>query len=90
MVKSIECTSCGNKYFSDEDKCPYCGSIIPEKQVTPPIRQDNNIVPTYQQHDQQGYRQPSNESNISCFILVLLIIVFWPAAIVYVIIKSAK
>jgi predicted ATP-dependent serine protease len=89
MGKAVECESCGNVYDATVDKCPYCGSINVDKEQ--PKIEPANIVPAPQKSSFEDIPTPkeiSEKSEISCLIVVILLIVFWPAAIVYIIVKS--
>jgi uncharacterized OB-fold protein len=84
MKKSCECQACGNIIYFTDEKCPYCGSANNQKYYQQP-----KTVFTYQTREQQVKgRDPFKEINWVIFIVLL--IVFWPAAIVYLIVKSQR
>lgn len=89
MANTYECPSCGNLCQSEEAKCPYCGTPTPnggkDRKVftinTPPIPGIKF---------EQDYSRPESEkkhADINVCLLIFLVIIFWPAAIVYVIVK---
>jgi len=55
MAKSVECKACGNIFSSDEPKCPYCGAVNLDIEVTQPnstYQQAQQSKPAYQQAQQ--------------------------------------
>ena len=70
----MTCNSCGGQITANDKECKFCGAA-----------NSNYVMPI---SSNQGNTYPQNNSNaskkkMSVGILVLLVIVFWPAAIVY-------
>ena len=90
MANSIECKSCGNIFHTDQNRCPYCGT--PNLNATNQ-KSSNNEGPRPRPaqfntfNDTPRYNFTTSKSNINVCLLIFLVVVFWPAAIVYVIIK---
>ncbi|HEY8395377.1 MAG TPA: hypothetical protein VIK96_01210 [Bacilli bacterium] len=76
MNKSCECRSCGNIIYVTDKKCPYCGS------TNQPAPSNINYV-TYQ-------AQNKKEEEINWVIFIILMIVFWPAGLIYLLIKETS
>lgn len=97
MAQSIECQSCGNIYFDDSDKCPYCGSVNQKYQSDKQTsNKTNSLKTTYDQmisqngqsnYDSNNQTSDKNDSNINVCLLIVLLVVFWPAGLVYLIVK---
>lgn len=91
MANAYECISCGNICQPEDVKCPYCGT------PTPNANKDRktitiNTPPLPSINIQHNYSKPSskNNSEINVCLLIFLVIIFWPAAIIYVIVKMSK
>jgi predicted nucleic acid-binding Zn ribbon protein len=72
----MECKSCGATITKHDENCKFCGASNENyEQMSVNTRQSSNV---------------STESQMSIGILILLVIVFWPAAIVYYLVKKKK
>jgi uncharacterized Zn finger protein (UPF0148 family) len=80
-----QCKSCGNPLNSKQTHCQYCGSSNPIYK-SDAFKQEAHK--TYEQVKQAV--STTNDDGINVCLLIVLIIVFWPAAIVYAIIKMKK
>ncbi len=100
MANSTECKSCGFQLNSRQSKCPYCGSANPnvdnsanrQQQTTSGANSFGYQQAPYPQQNpyQQQYRRaPKTQKKFSVGIFVLLLIFFWPAAIVYAVINAS-
>ena len=73
MNRSVECKSCGNIIYLNDEKCPYCGTVNARRPVQP--QPASRVV--YQQLPPQPYQQrylrkgPFNKwvALILCFFL---------------------
>lgn len=80
QINEIQCQSCGQMYFDDNNFCPFCG-----------VENKNKKRTNY--NTQTGNQEGSNNQNkISddTIILIILLIVFWPAALIYYLVKMKK
>jgi len=90
MGAPVECKSCGNLLHNNEPKCPYCGTIIPvQKSIGGKIEDvlgfSNTPRSTY---TSEPMGESTSGNGINWVLMIILIIVFWPAAIIYALIKS--
>lgn len=91
MGAPIECKSCGNLLHNNENRCPYCGTIVPG-QKSLGGRLDDVLGFKSPSEPSSETRRPAadSESGINWVVMIILIIVFWPAAIIYALVKSNK
>lgn len=75
MNSSYECTNCGNIVSVLDDKCPYCGSFRAYKSQSSTFNKKPNTF---------------NYDNINWVLFIILLIIFPPAGIIYLIIKYAE
>lgn len=97
MAQSIECQSCGNIYYDDSEKCPYCGSVNQRFNSSKQSNDTtNSLKSTYDKivgQDSSSNNHFNNQartetsSKINVCLLIVLLIVFWPAGLVYLIVK---
>ncbi|HBT60093.1 MAG TPA: hypothetical protein DEA45_04640 [Acholeplasmataceae bacterium] len=98
MIQSVECKSCGNVYYDDSEKCPYCGSVNPLHKKSGATSQpaSNPLKTTYQDIVSQNATNNNNtrsegnkggQSDINVCLLIALLVIFWPAGLVYLIVK---
>ena len=89
-----ECPNCGSILDLKEPTCPYCGAPNPyyegsapskKPKYEPPAPRPQTTVP--QQNPQAPVKQPV---SFSVAVFIILLIFFWPAAIIYIIVKSIK
>lgn len=84
-----QCKSCGNPLNTRQTHCQYCGSSNPNYKSDTFKQEAHKTYEQVKQTVSQTVNQ-TNDDGINVCILILLIIVFWPAAIVYAIIKMKK
>ncbi len=88
-VVSLNCAGCGHKISKKTTlanleglNCSYCGAPIQTEELTN-IR--NNII------EENSISQAANkEGNFSVAIFILLLLFFWPAAIIYLAVKKGS
>jgi uncharacterized membrane protein YvbJ len=90
MGAPVECKSCGNLLHNNEYKCPYCGTIVPgQKSIGSKIEDVLGFSnQTRSSHSSESQNESSSENGINWVLMIILIIVFWPAAIIYALMKS--
>lgn len=88
-MNNSNCSSCGYKFKATDEVCPYCGSSNPsfKKKAEIPFF---NTQPRSESTYQSNYSTESNDEGINVCILIILLFVFWPAAVIYAIVKSSK
>ena len=93
MSNKLECPNCGYILNSSEKACKYCGSLnssfvkVEDKTVNL-NRVVNSINSNFNNNHSNQSSQTTKKNNFSCLIFGLLLIFFWPAAIVYLIVKA--
>ncbi|MDY0316729.1 MAG: hypothetical protein WC185_01930 [Acholeplasmataceae bacterium] len=76
-----QCPNCGYQMGQHESNCKYCGTNNPSfKKETKP-----NYNFTF-----PSSNEAQSNNNFSWGIFILLLIVFWPVAIIYLIINNVK
>jgi len=75
MNASYECRNCRNIVSVQDDKCPYCGSYRSYSSSTNTSSKNTNVF---------------GDGDINWVLFIVLLIVFAPAAIVYLIIKYTE
>jgi hypothetical protein len=94
MARNNECPSCGNIYDQNLKRCLYCGSSNPnygeqkkyEKNFFDEIKDTFNS--SFNSNTDSERKRP--EDGINYVVLIVLVIVFWPAAIIYALVKMQK
>jgi predicted amidophosphoribosyltransferase len=81
--KTHECANCGADLLNSQKTCKYCGSPNPNY-VAPIIPSFTNTSSDY--HSESACKV----SKTNWVVFVILLIVFWPAAIIYAIATSAS
>jgi len=91
----MNCNSCGGSLTSSEQTCKYCGA--PNPSYVAPTAQRRRIfarggyrsttAPSYTPPRTESRSTPAAKKSVNWFMFVLLLIFFWPAAIVYLIIR---
>lgn len=86
-MQTKECPNCGNAMLENEKECKYCGQPNPIYRAPSPVKsfieqQTKSFTETH-----HNYNEPE-EKDFSMGIFILLLIFFWPAALVYVFIKK--
>jgi len=84
MTQINECQNCGAELAQTDKRCPYCGTANPNYSVPTPI------VSTYGPASSTSGSTVASQSSFSVGLFIVLLIFFWPAAIVYAIVKSVK
>lgn len=91
-----ECKSCGYNLLENEIKCPYCGSSNPNfnqtKQKTNDfIKKVEDVFPSNNSWQNNNTNQTeTDKKEINVCLLIFLVVVFWPAAVIYAIVKMSK
>lgn len=84
MAETHECPNCGATISVDEPTCKYCGGQNPSyvkpvfSSFAPPI--PGNASST----------DHAKSSRVNWVLFVILLIICWPAAIIYLIVMSSK
>jgi len=79
--KTHECANCGADLLNSQKTCKYCGSPNPNY-VAP-------ILPTFTSGSTDYHTgATATTSKVNWVVFVILLIVFWPAAIIYAIVTS--
>ena len=94
MSSKLECPNCGYDLNSSEKVCKYCGSLnsnfvpVPSK----PSFNLNNYINSNNNSNSSSSNTTttSSKSNFSCLLFGILLIFFWPAAIVYAVLVGLK
>ena len=94
MSSKLECPNCGYDLNSSEKVCKYCGSLnsnfvpVPSK----PSFNLNNYINSNNNSNSSSSNSTttSSKSNFSCLLFGILLIFFWPAAIVYAVLVGLK
>lgn len=92
MSNKIECPNCGYVLNNSEKKCKYCGSLNQNfVAVNSPAVAQRQIIQYNNQNNipQNRNTVPQKKNNFSILIFVILLIFFWPAALIYVLLKAA-
>lgn len=87
---SKECPNCGYSFSASDAKCPYCGTANPD--YVAPAKPVSTITPSQAKDyfsDPMSKPAPSKKKEPNWIIFIILLIIFWPAAIVYLLVKIA-
>lgn len=96
MTRSCECQSCGNIISVKDEKCPYCGTLNTRKFTNTNTNansssntssNDNSFV------DKMNFISDKDKQQlkkVNWVVFIILLIVFWPAAIVYLFVKLSS
>ncbi|MCU0105544.1 hypothetical protein N7603_07715 [Acholeplasma vituli] len=87
-IKQIKCSECQNTYYDDQDTCPFCGhktrvSTFDTETKTETLESNPN-------NSQSEAKKNNQLSEQDIIILVVLAIVFWPAALIFLLVKLKK
>ena len=84
MSKTSECVNCGATLSTSDKECKYCGSKNPDYSRT------EGFISSFGNgnFNEQNKQTPAVRFNVGIF--VLLFIIFWPAAIIYLIVSIRK
>ena len=81
MNDQLICKKCGAQLSSKDKTCPFCGSVNPNY-----IGTDSSPFSSATIIDEQKSKKTSSfKANYSWVIFWLLVIFFWPAAVIYII-----
>lgn len=87
----MNCSSCGGGLTTNEKTCKYCGAVNPGY-VAPSAQSGGytSTAPRYTPPRTESYNSsaPVPKKSVNWFAFFVLLIVFWPAAIAYLIIRS--
>jgi len=83
-MKRCECPNCGYTMTSNDKFCPYCGTANVEY-IDP-----NKIDLVNKSFSENKEAFDRNKKDFSIGIFVLLLFIFWPAAIIYAIAYGTK
>lgn len=86
-IKQIKCSACQNEYYDDQDTCPFCGHRPITKNTE--SKQEDDFF-SEQKSTNSETPNKSNFTDQDIIILIVLAIFFWPAAIIYLIVKLKK
>ncbi len=93
MSSKLECPNCGYDLNSSERVCKYCGSLnpnfvpVPSK---PSFNLNNYINSNNNSNSSSSNTSTSSKSNFSCLLFGILLIFFWPGAIIYAVLVGLK
>lgn len=84
-----ECPNCGYQFSSRDAKCPYCGSANPNySSIFNTSKNDSSS------NTNSAYKSTvdniKKELKFSWVLFIVLLIVCWPVAIIYLVIASIK
>lgn len=86
-VISLQCSGCGNNInkkisltILEELHCPYCAAAIPVGELS---KLRSKIV-----QENKPWIMPASNSGMSIPIFIILLILFWPGAIIYFVVKK--
>lgn len=83
MKKDLNtCPNCGAVFTTSLDRCKYCNTPNPNYVETG--NKNKNIQTT----SNKSYAEQKKEKKFNVLVFILLLICFWPAAIVYAIVAS--
>lgn len=83
-----ECANCGADMLNSEKVCKYCGS--PNPNYVAPILHEV-VSPFLNTSSSTGTSAPKTApAKVNWLVFVILLIFFWPAAIIYLVFVSAK
>ena len=88
-IKQVKCNNCGKTYYNDDRYCPFCGTKSAFFNETSSEQNNNQQYNNYQNNNYQNNRT-DNKISEDMIILIILLIVFWPAALIYYLVKMKK
>lgn len=86
MAANNECMNCGYSMATSEKECKYCGGANPNFVSVPAVKkpvQSSNQLPA-----QTNNQVSTSKKETNLIIFIVLLVIFWPAAIVYAIINK--
>lgn len=75
--ETFECPNCGAKVSISNKTCEYCGTINPK------YKEDRNNILSFNDSNGNKTVVSTKKRNYNLGIFILLLIVFWPAALIY-------
>lgn len=93
MANPLECRSCGYVCHSEDLKCPYCGTptnLGLNSKKTFQINRPTNTNYSNNNNFGNNTNNSIKDHDINVCLLVFLVIAFWPAAVIYVIVKLTQ
>ena len=100
MSNIKECPSCGNVNETGTRRCVYCGTantnfVQEQNSVRGFIDEIKHVVNPNGSKDKDrdninDGKPEANNTEFNIAIFIILLIVFWPLAIIYLVIKKAK
>ncbi len=88
-----ECPNCGYDWSKNEKYCKYCGTsnptfVEPKKAPTFNFLQPNNTNDSNEEKSNDGNNVSQTKFSVVAFIILLIF--FWPAAIIYLLLTMKK
>ena len=83
-----ECPNCGYQFSSRDAKCPYCGTANPNYSSIFNSSKNDSSSDT-----NSAYKSTitnNKDTKFSLLLFIVLLIVFWPLAIIYLVITAVK
>ena len=77
-----KCPGCGADLTNDQKECPYCGAKNPNYVAPKPV-----VQPTFT-YSSGPKPAPVAGSSINWLVFIILLLIFWPAAIIYLVLKK--
>ena len=84
MAERFECPGCGYSLGPNEKECKYCGTKNPNYKE-PALKILQQTPPAQVQQ-----APATNQKSFSVVAFILLLIFFWPGAIIYAVVKLAS
>lgn len=78
-----QCLNCGYQMGDQESNCKYCGTSNPSYKKETKSNYSFNFTPPTS-------NSTTSKNNFSWLLFIILLIVFWPLAIVYLVISNTK
>ncbi|MFA6800530.1 MAG: hypothetical protein WCR19_00320 [Acholeplasmataceae bacterium] len=83
---ALQCKSCGYSLSDKQKECPYCGTK--NDSYKEPEEKKYQYQNNQYQNTTTSTSSDKKDDGVDVCVLIVLIIVFWPAAIIYAIVKS--
>lgn len=87
MTEKYECPGCGNSLSSNDKECKYCGRKNPNYKSM-----DTNAFKDRVSSDFNSFtntvKTSVDEKKFNVVIFILLLILFWPAALIYALVYN--
>lgn len=90
-MENDKCKNCGASIDISETACPYCGTRYPKKVLNESINENKNEGSLFvDEFGNVDHLEGNVSIGLNPFIFILLLFVFPPAAIIYLICKVKK